>query len=208
MTVTIKDIAKLANVSHTTVSRALNNSPFIKEKTKQNILSIAKQLNYSPNVHARGLVSQKSFTIGLFFTSLTEGTSSSFFVDALKGVNSVITENYHLVVRGIDDFHDYTTIHKQRYDGILLMSQSEHDEAFIHHVKKQGIPIIVLNRRVESNQVMNILADDGEGAYQAAHYFIQQGHKQIAIIEGKEGFKSTQERKAGFCKRSLTIMYP
>ena len=66
MTVTIKDIAKLANVSHTTVSRALNNSPFIKEKTKQKILSIAKQLNYSPNVHARGLVSQKSFTIGLF----------------------------------------------------------------------------------------------------------------------------------------------
>lgn len=120
----------------------------------------------------------------------------------------MITENYHLVVRGIDDFHDYTTIHKQRYDGILLMSQSEHDEAFIHHVKKQGIPIIVLNRRVESNQVMNILADDGEGAYQAAHYFIQQGHKQIAIIEGKEGFKSTQERKAGFLQALIDHHVP
>ncbi|MFP7367931.1 LacI family DNA-binding transcriptional regulator [Bacillus safensis] len=208
MTVTIKDIAKLANVSHTTVSRALNNSPFIKEKTKQKILSIAKQLNYSPNVHARGLVSQKSFTIGLFFTSLTEGTSSSFFVDALKGVNSVMTEYYNLFVRGIDDFHDYTTIHKQRYDGILLMSQSEHDEAFIHHVKKQGIPIIVLNRRVESHEVMNILADDSQGAYQAAHHFIQQAHEQIAIIEGREGFKSTQERKAGFLQALIDHQIP
>ncbi|MFS0656128.1 LacI family DNA-binding transcriptional regulator [Bacillus sp. 179-C3.3 HS] len=208
MTVTIKDIAKLANVSHTTVSRALNNSPFIKEKTRQKILSIAKQLNYSPNVHARGLVSQKSFTIGLFFTSLTEGTSSSFFVDALKGVNRVMTEHYNMFVRGIDDFQDYTTIHKQRYDGILLMSQSEHDEAFIHHVKNQGIPIIVLNRRVESEEVMNILADDSQGAYQAAHFFIQQGHKEIAMIEGKEGFKSTQERKAGFLQALIDHHVP
>ncbi|MGE6630041.1 LacI family DNA-binding transcriptional regulator [Bacillus sp. NPDC077027] len=208
MTVTIKDIAKLANVSHTTVSRALNNSPFIKENTKQKILSIAKQLNYSPNVHARGLVSQKSFTIGLFFTSLTEGTSSSFFVDALKGVNSVITENYNMFVRGIDDFHDYSTIHKQRYDGILLMSQSEHDEAFIHHVKKQEIPIIVLNRRVENEDVMNILADDSQGAYKATNYFIQHGHRHIAIIEGKEGFKSTQERKAGFLQALIDHEIP
>jgi LacI family transcriptional regulator len=64
MSVTIKDIAKLANVSHTTVSRALNNSPLIKEKTKKKILDIANQLNYIPDYHAKNLVMQKSHTIG------------------------------------------------------------------------------------------------------------------------------------------------
>ncbi len=77
--VTIKDIAKLANVSHTTVSRALNGSPYIKEHTKQKILELASQLNYTPNVNAKSLAMQKSHTIGLFFTSITNGTSHSFF---------------------------------------------------------------------------------------------------------------------------------
>ncbi len=88
--VTIKDIAKLANVSHTTVSRALNNSPLIKEPTKRKILEIASQLNYTPNYNAKGLVMQKSHTIGLFFTTISNGTSSSFLADTIKGVNSVV----------------------------------------------------------------------------------------------------------------------
>lgn len=78
MAATIKDIAKLANVSHTTVSRALNNSPLIKEDTKRKIMELAEQLNYIPNFNAKSLVLQRSHTIGLFFTSISEGTSSSF----------------------------------------------------------------------------------------------------------------------------------
>ena len=92
MSVTIKDIAKLANVSHTTVSRALNNSPLINEETKKKIKEIAKELNYVPNYNAKSLVLHKSYTIGLFFTSITHGTSPKFFFDALKGVNASITE--------------------------------------------------------------------------------------------------------------------
>lgn len=78
MAATIKDIAKLANVSHTTVSRALNNSPLIKEDTKRKIMELAEQLNYIPNFNAKSLVLQRSHTIGLFFTSISEGTSSVF----------------------------------------------------------------------------------------------------------------------------------
>lgn len=79
MSVTIKDIAKLANVSHTTVSRALNNSSLINEETKKKIKEIAKELNYVPNYNAKSLVLHKSYTIGLFFTSITQGTSPNFF---------------------------------------------------------------------------------------------------------------------------------
>ncbi|WP_270573074.1 LacI family DNA-binding transcriptional regulator [Bacillus glycinifermentans] len=198
MSVTIKDIARLANVSHTTVSRALNNSPLIKEKTKQKILDIAAEMNYKPNFNAKSLVTQKTFTVGLFLTSLTDGTSSSFFADVLRGVNNVIDEHYNMFVRGIDDYHDLSSIHRNRYDGIILISQSERDQAFIDHVSDQNIPIVVLNRKIEGQSVINILANENEGAYLAACHFIENGHKRIAMVQGKEGFKSSQERLEGF----------
>lgn len=206
--VTIKDIARLANVSHTTVSRALNNSPLIKEETKKRILTIASELNYIPNYSAKSLVMQKSYTIGLFFTSIKAGTSSSFFIDTIKGVNEVISENYHLLVRGIDDFHDYTTIHPKRYDGIIFMSQSDRDNAFIYHVLEKQIPLVVLNRKIRDERFTNILANDKEGAYQGVLHLVENGHKRIAIIEGKEGFQSTVERKEGYIQALLDHQLP
>ncbi|RDE27417.1 LacI family DNA-binding transcriptional regulator [Parageobacillus thermoglucosidasius] len=206
--VTIKDIAKLANVSHTTVSRALNDSPFIKEDTKKRILEIASQLNYTPNYNAKNLVLQKSHTIGLFFTSVTEGTSSSFFIDTIKGVYAVIEDNYNLIVRGIDSLKDFSSINPQRYDGIILMSQSDKDNALIYHALERKIPIVVLNRQIGEEKLINIVSDNKKGAYDATQYFIKHGHRHIAIIEGKEGFRSTQERKEGYLEALLKSNIP
>ncbi|MGZ4160437.1 MAG: LacI family DNA-binding transcriptional regulator [Neobacillus sp.] len=206
--VTIKDIAKLANVSHTTVSRALNDSPLIKPGTKKKILEIASQLNYSPNFNAKSLVLQKSHTIGLFFTSITNGTSSSFFADTVKGVNSAINEDYNLFVRGIDDYHDFSSIHGKRFDGIILMSQSEADNAFIYHVLNQKIPMVVLNREVNDKSLISILSNDREGSCQAVNYLIKKGHRDIAIIEGIKGFKSSMERREGYLKALIDHNIP
>ncbi|MFC7395041.1 LacI family DNA-binding transcriptional regulator [Scopulibacillus cellulosilyticus] len=206
--VTIKDIAKLANVSHTTVSRALNDSPLIKPGTKRKILEIASQLNYTPNFNAKSLVMKKSYTIGLFFTSITNGTSPSFFTDTVKGVNSVINEDYNLFVRGIDDYQNYSSINNKRFDGIILMSQSEVDNSFIYHVINQKIPIVVLNRELNDQSVMNILSNDREGSYHAVKHLIKNGHRKIAIIEGIKGFKSTIERREGYLKALIDHNIP
>lgn len=208
MSITIKDIARLANVSHTTVSRALNDSPFINEETKSKIKAIAEQMNYVPNYNAKSLVLHKSYTIGLFFSSISQGTSPSFFFETVRGVNSSIEENYNLVVRGIDDYKDFSTINNKRFDGIVLMSQSDSDNAFIYHVLQKGIPLVVLNRDIEEENIINILSDDREGAYEAARYLIENGHKNIAIIEGKEGFKSSKERSEGFMKALIQHKIP
>ncbi|AWK45756.1 LacI family DNA-binding transcriptional regulator [Bacillus velezensis] len=196
--VTIKDIAKLANVSHTTVSRALNGSPYIKEHTKQKILELASQLNYTPNVNAKSLAMQKSHTIGLFFTSITNGTSHSFFSDTIKGVNRTISEEYNLFVRAIDDLKSFETITPMRYDGIILMSQSDSDNSFIYHIREKNIPLVVLNRDIDDRSITNILSNDKEGSRQAVDCLIANGHRDIAIIEGKEGFRSTSQRKEGY----------
>ncbi|WP_026565420.1 LacI family DNA-binding transcriptional regulator [Bacillus sp. UNC41MFS5] len=206
--VTIKDIAKLANVSHTTVSRALNNSPLIKEPTKRKILEIASQLNYTPNFNAKSLVMQKSYTIGLFLTSISNGTSASFLADTIKGVNSIITQDYNLFIRGIDDYQDYSSVNPQRFDGIILMSQSVQDNSFIYHVLQKGIPLVVLNREVEEDQLINIISNDTEGSRQAVEYLIENGHRDIAIIEGTPNFKSAQKRKEGYLKALIEYGIP
>ncbi|ULT57025.1 LacI family transcriptional regulator [Neobacillus drentensis] len=206
--VTIKDIAKLANVSHTTVSRALNDSPLIKPGTKKKIQEIAAQLNYTPNFNAKSLVMQKSYTIGLFFTSISNGTSPSFFADTVKGVNHVINEDYNLFVRGIDDYPTFSSIHHRRFDGIILMSQSEVDNSFIYHVLNQKIPLVVINREVSDQSIINILSNDREGSCQAVKYLIQKGHKDIAIIEGIKGFKSSLERREGYLKALIDEQIP
>lgn len=206
--ITIKDIARLANVSHTTVSRALNNSPLIKEPTKRKILEIASQLNYSPNVNAKSLVMQKSHTIGLFITSISNGTSSSFLADTIKGVNCMITNEYNLFIRGIDDYEDYTSINSQRFDGIILMSQSVSDNSFIYHVLQKEIPLVVLNREVEETSIPNVLSNDTEGARMAVEYLITNGHHDIAIIEGTSSFKSSHMRKEGYLQALMEAGIP
>jgi LacI family transcriptional regulator len=198
MEVTIKDIAKIANVSHTTVSRALNDSPFINLETKARILAIAKELNYVPNYNAKSLVLNKSYNIGLFFTTISEVTSSRFFYETVRGVNSVIKDKYNLVVRGIDDYKKFTTINKKTFDGIILMSQSNSDNSFMYYLLDKEIPLVVLNRDIEESSLVNILSSDKKGVYEAVSYLIQNGHKDIAIIEGAKGFNSTIERKDGF----------
>lgn len=200
MNATIKDIAKLANVSHTTVSRALNDSPSIKEETKSKILSIAKQLNYVPDYSAKSLVLQRSYNIGLFFSTISQGTSSDFFHAAVGAVNSIVNKDYNLIVSGIDDYKDFLPINKKRLDGIILISQRDNDNVFIHDVLQKQIPIVVANRQIQGNSVVNILSADSKGVYKAVEYLIHNGHKDIAIIEGKEGFKSTIGRKDGFLK--------
>ncbi|AOY76077.1 LacI family DNA-binding transcriptional regulator [Clostridium formicaceticum] len=200
MGVTIKDIAKLANVSHTTVSRALNNSTLINSETKEKIKKLAMELNYIPNYSAKSLVLHKSYHIGLFFSTIDKdrGTSSSFFYEVVRGVNSIIKDQYNLVVKGISDYKSLSLIDTNNFDGIILMSQSAEDGAFIYHVLDKKIPLVVLNREIEHRGLINILSDDKKGAYNATKYLVKCGHEKIAIIEGKAGFKSAQERKEGF----------
>ncbi|SCW39094.1 transcriptional regulator, LacI family [Paenibacillus tianmuensis] len=196
--VTIKDIAKLAGVSHTTVSRALNDSPLINPETKERIKAIAGSVNYTPNYSARSLVLDRSYNLGLFFTTLHTGTSAGFLYEAIKGVNDVIKDGYNLIVRGIDDYKSFHKMNRKNFDGIIVMSQSDSDQSFIEYASDKEIPLVVLNRPVESVQVMNFVPDDQSGAYRLTEYLVQQGHRHIAIIEGKQGFKSTQARRDGY----------
>ena len=208
MSVTIKDIAKLAGVSHTTVSRALNDSPLISQRTKAKIKTIAETLNYTPNYNAKSLVLDRSYNIGLFFSTITQGTSSSFFFEVVKGVNNVIHKGFNLIVSGIDEYADLNAINNKHFDGIIIMSQSTKDDYFIYNILEKKIPIVVLNREVPDAHVINILSDDRNGVQNAVEYLISEGHRDIALIEGREGFKSSYERREGFVQALINHNIP
>lgn len=200
MSVTIKDIAKLANVSHTTVSRALNNSPYINEETKVKIKALAKELNYVPNYSAKSLVLLKSYVIGVFFSSISEGTSDTFFHEIVKGISKVIDKEYNLVIRGIDDYKNSHPIDKRNFDGIIVVSQSKNDDKFIQTVIEKNIPTVVINRYIENEGLVNIVPNDTKGSYDAVTHFIKNNHKKIAMIEGNKEFESNLYRKKGYLK--------
>lgn len=199
MSVTIKDIAKLAGVSHTTVSRALNDSPLIHAVTKRRIRDIAESLNYTPNYSAKSLVLARSFHIGLFFSTIDQGTTAGFFHETVSGALHVLKHRYHLIVNAIDSYEgSYSSVTAQSFDGIMVMSQSHDDQAFIRYVWDKGIPLVVINRSTESLPIVNVLSDDETGVFNAVEHMIEYGHRRIAIIEGKSGFQSAEVRKNGF----------
>lgn len=196
--VTIKDLAKMAGVSHTTISRALNDSPLIKAETKEKIKALAKENNYVPNFSAKSLVNHRSYRIGLLFSSIDQGTSASFLVDVIRGITKILSDHYTLSVIGLDTLESFSHLQAQLYDGFIFMSQSDTDDPFIEFVQKAHVPLVVLNRQLDEKETYNVAANDAKGVEEAITYGIKQGHKKIAMIGGKVGFRSATERKKGF----------
>lgn len=200
MSVTIKDIAKIAGVSHTTVSRALNNSDLIKDETKEKIKEIAKILEYVPDRNARALVNSKSNNMGLFFSSITVGTSGSFLQEIVAEISKAIPSHYNLIINAIDTCKNYNEINKNNYDGIILVSQSQEDDLFIMEMIKKGLPIVVINRNVQNIKVVNVLSDDERSVYDGISFIINKGYEKIAFIQGEKGFESSRLRENGYIR--------
>lgn len=198
MAITIKDIAKEAGVSHITVSRALNNNPNVKAKTKEKVLEVAKRLNYTPNMNAKSLVLNRSFTIGLFFTSITKGTSPEIFYELVEKCNSNISMDYNIVVKGIDNLNSINQIAHANYDGIILFSQSSKDLYFVEEVIKRKIPLVVMNK--ETLNAHNIRFNEELGASLVLAELLRNNHKDIAFLMGTEFASTTIERLKGYEK--------
>ena len=158
--VTIKDIAQLAHVSHTTVSRALNGSPLVNEETRQKIRLLAESMNYVPNLSAKGLVRVRSYNIGVFFTSLVHATSSDFIYTVIQSVSDCISGSYNVLFNGIDKLADDYRITTANYDGVLLVSQRPEDDVWIQRIQAAGVPLVVINRKLDDKGIKNIYCDE------------------------------------------------
>ena len=196
--VTIKDIAQRAHMSHTTVSRALNNSPLISEETRKRIQELARAMDYVPNKSAKSLVNVRSYNLGIFFTSLVKATSSDFIYSVMQSVNDSVPELYTVIYNGIDKLSASYRITGANYDGILLISQNSEDDRWIGQICEAGVPLVVVNRELNRPGIKNVFCEEKKGVWEAVKFLSDFGHHKIAYMKGDENSASTIRRFAGF----------
>ncbi|RSK26814.1 LacI family transcriptional regulator [Bacillus sp. HMF5848] len=201
---TIKDIAKIAGVSITTVSRALNGYSDVNEGTRKKIMDVAKQLNYSPNTLARSLVMNKSKTIGLLVSGWKRSSAKdNFTFEVLSGINDYIgTTDYDIVLFSTDSTKQREKTYSQlcrerRVDGVILQG-IKLDDPYLEEVVESDIPCVLIDIPIKSSSVGFVTTDNVIGAYSAVNYLIGLGHKNIAMVNGHELAFVSQKRLQGY----------
>lgn len=203
MPTTIKDIAKQAGVSHTTVSRALNHSPLISDQTTERIQKIALELGYHPSVAARSLKTNRSQALGVIVSHIAD----PYFSEILQGIDDVAQENgYSLFIASAQ--HDpirensiVQTMREHRVDGVILCSPNFTAEQ-TRQLNSYDIPIVALNNQASEGYRFAIYHDDVDGSSQACQHLIALGHKNIAYLGNFTAGRTNQERLEGF-KRAM-----
>jgi LacI family transcriptional regulator len=199
MNITIKDIARIANVSYATVSRALNNHKDVSDDTKRKILGICEQLGYSPNAIARGLVTKSTNTIGLLVPDIT----NPFFPEVARGVEDEASKrNYNVFLCNTNwdimkEISYFQLLLGKRVEGIIIAPVS--DGTFNLAAKyTDRLPIIFIASKIDDSSHNYIVIDDIEGVMMATEHLISLGHKKIAFIGGKEGTSTFKDRLEGY----------
>lgn len=196
MAITIKDVAKEAGVSYSTVSRALNGIGTENKEKQKRIVEIAERMGYTRNQAAVNLKLSRSYVIGLYFSTISRMTSPFVLHEVLTGVYSVVGSHYHVVVKGID-MHESGTINSSYFDGIIVLSQKDEDLPFMEEVLQKKIPMVVICRKVDID-APNVTTDEEQAMGKAMDYLLDNGHKNIGVIEGQPDLDSTRLRHRGW----------
>ncbi len=196
---TIGEIAKLAGVSKTTVSRVLNNKPDVKAETREKILELIEQNNFHPNAFAKAIMSQKSNSLGLIIPYEAEYIfSNPFYVEVLRGVSTQANiMGYYLNVCYPHD-QNYVEIFKQkRVDGLILISPGSKHLSIIDSLKKEGAPFVATAKIPSENDLTYVDVNNFDGGIMATEHLIMLGHSRIGFI-GKPTMTSSTDRFDGY----------
>lgn len=196
--VTIKDIARELNISVSTVSRALRDTYDVNPETKSKVLKKATELNYKPNLNARGLSQGKTHNIGIILPFIT----NYYFSTVITGIQkTAYLHGYNIILFVTDDSSEreitiLRDLSISSLDGLLIStccSSSDH----IQDIMVQGVPMVFFDRtsNIEGSKVMQ---DDYNGAFEATSHLIAQGYTKIAHIAGPQGQFFTENRLNGY----------
>lgn len=209
---TLADVAKLAGVSPSTVSRVIANNPKISENTKKKVLKCMKEIGYYPNAIAQSLAKNRTGNIGIIMPHTEDEIFlNPFFPEALRGiVKETSKTDYDLLLSTNAKTGEELAIVKKlirgsKVDGIILMSSKEDDEC-INYLKEIEFPFVLIGSPYEMEDEINHVDNDNEqAAYELTKYLIEIGRKNIAFIGGDEKLIVTKKRIEGY-KRALKDM--
>ncbi|HKO78037.1 MAG TPA: LacI family DNA-binding transcriptional regulator [Flavobacterium sp.] len=203
---TLKQIAKELNVSVSTVSKALNDSPEISEQTKIRIKEYAKLKNYKPNVIGLNLKNRKTKTIGVIIPNIL----NSFFAKVFSGIEKVADEKGYNVIMCISneslekEAHTLEMLSNGTIDGFVLSISEEaqklHDYSHFTSIINDGTPIVMFDRTTDDVECDKVIVDDFDSGHNATQHLIDLGCKNIALISSVDNLSVGKLRAEGYLK--------
>jgi LacI family transcriptional regulator/LacI family repressor for deo operon, udp, cdd, tsx, nupC, and nupG len=197
--VTIKDIAKAAGVSHTTVSRALKDNAAISAETTKRIKKLAQEMGYTPSAVAQSLLSQRTLTIGMVITTIAD----PFIVQIVEGVERVAQAAGYSVFLSTShnnleqEMAVVETFRRRRVDAIIVTS-SRVGILYSSQLDQFEVPIVLINNQEEGDYLHSVAVDDVQGARLAVEHLLDLGHRRIGYIGVANRPKSNRRRLAGY----------
>ena len=204
----IREIADLAGVSVATVSRVINHSPSVKQKTREHVQQVMKEHNYVPSATARDLSFQRSQVVAVVIPDL----KNPYFYGLIDGITKVAEKNrFQVLIFNTNEDADkeaqvLEAIRERNVAGILITAAGVRDERtgrLLCEYQASGTPVVLIDRFIEGGETLDsVMADNESGSYEAVCELIRQGHDRIAIIAGEKQLSPVYERELGY-RRAL-----
>ncbi len=203
---TINDVAALARVSKKTVSRVINNSPSVREETREQVNDIIARVGFRPDPQARGLAFRRAFLVGLIYDNPNPQYIVNIQAGALEALRGTGMELVvHPCLRAneafLEDIRDF--IELQRLAGIIVLPPIAEDRRLLALIEELGVPMIRLTARPgEDNDppilTPQIISRDRQGCILSGEHLAELGHRRIGYISGNMAYPSAHERRAGY----------
>lgn len=198
---TINDIARRTGLSPATVSRAINKSGYVSEKSLKQIQEAVQEVNYKPNWMARGLHGKATYQIGLIIPDIT----NVFYTALAKSITTQLRDlNYAVILCVTDDDtrNDLTyleVLESKQVDGIIYVhANGAQTRSLLARMVENKTAIVELNRHLADGLLDSVLVDNFRGAYDAVRYLIEMGHERIGLIVGDSAISTSAERIRGY----------
>lgn len=205
MAVTIKDVATLAGVSPSTVSRTCKNNPSISEETKEKVRRAMAELGYEPNFQTSNLANQNSRTIGIILpVSAREAYENSFYLEAIRGVSQFCNQRQYVttIITGQDEEEILqairTTTRSGQVDGFVVLYSRQKDPV-VDYLYNEGLIYALIGKAYTfTNQTIYVDNDNLLAGQEATEYLYQLGHRKIAYLGSETSLIFSADRRAGY----------
>jgi len=198
---TIRDVARLAGVAPITVSRVINNNDYASKETRLRVLQAIEQLGYVPNSLSQSFRWKQTGLLALLVTDIT----NPFWTTVARGIEDAVSDaGFNVILCNTDENAEEVerylrVLLAKQIDGVFIVPASSDSEQ-IKALKRQGIPAIVLDRRLPELLLDAVRCDSEQGAYLVTQYLLSLGHHRIALINGPAGLSTVEDRLEGYLR--------
>lgn len=198
---TINDVARIAGVSKKTVSRVINRSTLLNQATREKVEAVIAELGYVPNPQARALALRHNFVLGLIY----DNPNAQMVLNFQEGVLDAIRETeFALLIHPVDRhspslFADIRRfIERQRLYGVIILPPLSENDDFAALFDELGCSYVRMGSAALDDPAHLVQSNDRQAVREAVAYLVEQGHRQIGLVQGPEGFRSAAEREQGW----------